>query len=255
MKRVLYLIFFASGATGLVYEVVWVRLTGLVFGNTSFSIATVLGAFMTGLALGSWKMGALADRHPRPLRLYGIIEILIGLTALLVPLAFQYMDTFYWRAAPVLSAVAGAELLVRFCASFAIMLVPTFLMGGTLPVLARFLVRDNRDVESGVGVLYALNTFGAAAGTLGAALVLIPQFGNQWTIMWIAALNMALGLLAIRLDLGTDPLPEAESPTQAPERTGSGPDRVGERLVLLASWFQVSSPWSTRSPGPGLFPP
>ena len=89
MRRLLYLIFFASGATGLVYEVIWVRITGLVFGNTSFSIATVIGAFMAGLALGSWLLGKLADQFERPLRLYGILEILIGISAFLVPFAFR----------------------------------------------------------------------------------------------------------------------------------------------------------------------
>jgi len=201
MRRILYLIFFASGATGLVYEVVWVRLTGLVFGNTSFSIATVLGAFMTGLALGSWRLGAFADRQERPLRVYGFLEILIGISAFMVPFAFRAMDSVYWGLAPTLASVAGADLGVRFLSSFVIMLVPTFLMGGTLPVLSRFFVKRPREIESKLGALYALNTFGAAMGTLAAALVLVPGLGNQVTTIWIASLNIVLGLLAIRLDL------------------------------------------------------
>lgn len=179
MTRLLYLIFFASGATGLVYEVIWVRLTGLVFGNTSFSIATVLGAFMAGLALGSWLLGRLADRYERPLRMYGLLEILIGVSAILVPIAFRSMEGIYWGLAPTLSSVAGADLFVRFISSFAIMVVPTFLMGGTLPVISRFFVNSTSEVGSQLGKLYALNTFGAALGTLGAALILIPGFGMQ----------------------------------------------------------------------------
>src|ERR1051326_1135979 len=91
-SSVLYLIFFLSGATSLVYEVIWVRLTGLVFGNTSQAISTVLGAFMAGLALGSWKLGEKADRSENPLRLYGLLEIGIGLSAALVPLIFRALD-------------------------------------------------------------------------------------------------------------------------------------------------------------------
>ena len=83
-RSIFYVIFFLSGATGLVYEVIWVRLTGLVFGNTSHAIATVLGAFMAGLALGSWKLGQRADRTTNPLRLYGLLEIGIGVSAALV---------------------------------------------------------------------------------------------------------------------------------------------------------------------------
>src|SRR5678815_4787516 len=91
-RSILYPIFFFSGATGLVYEVIWVRLTGLVFGNTAHAIATVLGAFMSGLALGSWKLGQQADRVPNPLRAYGFLEIGIGISAALVPIAFHSLD-------------------------------------------------------------------------------------------------------------------------------------------------------------------
>ena len=233
MTRLLYFIFFASGATGLVYEVIWVRLTGLVFGNTSFSIATVLGAFMTGLALGSWFLGSLADRFDRPLRMYGFLEILIGLSALLVPIAFQSFDSLYWRVAPDLASVAGADLFVRFISSFAIMLVPTFLMGGTLPVLARFFVRSTTEIESKLGALYALNTFGAAVGTLGAALILIPGLGNQLTTIWVASLNVGLGLLAIRLDLGQEPTGVSEAEVVATSVVESEADPSADRIVLL----------------------
>ena len=232
MTRLLYFIFFLSGASGLVYEVVWVRLTGLVFGNTSFSIATVLGAFMSGLALGSWWLGSMVDRSERPLRLYGILEILIGISALLVPFAFRAVDTLYWSVGAELSEIAGADTLVRFITSFVIMLVPTFLMGGTLPVLTRFFVQRNEEVGSKVGTLYALNTFGAACGTLVAALVLIPGLGNQLTTVWIASLNVGLGLLAIRLDVNQEVVPESDvEAVETPPRTIAGSQ--SDRFVLL----------------------
>ena len=232
MTRILYLIFFLSGATGLVYEVIWVRLTGLVFGNTSHSIATVLGAFMAGLALGSWVLGSYSDRNARPLRLYGILEIAIGISAALVPVAFRAMDTLYWGLAPSLSAVPGAESLVRFATSFVVMLVPTFLMGGTLPILTRFFVRQVDEVRSKLGTLYALNTFGAAGGTLLAALVLIPGLGHQTTTIWIASMNIAIGLVAIRLDLGRESAPEI-SGGSLNEEDDAVLDRKSDRLVLV----------------------
>ncbi len=227
MTRLLYPIFFASGATGLVYEIIWVRLTGLVYGNTSFSIATVLGAFMAGLALGSWLLGAMADRYDRPLRMYGILEILIGVSAMLVPIAFHSMEKLYWSLVPTLSSLAGADVLVPFIASFTIMVVPTFLMGGTLPVLSRFFVRRTNEVESKLGTLYALNTFGAALGTLCAALILIPGLGNQITTVWVASLNIGLGLLAIRIDL-------AEEPSPVPDEREDEREDVGETMVADA---------------------
>jgi len=198
-KSILYVIFFLSGATGLVYEVIWVRLTGLVFGNTSHAISTVLGAFMAGLALGSWKLGQKADHTDNPLRMYGLLEIGIGLSAALVPLIFRALDSFYWAIEPAVSSIPGGGGFVRFGSSFIILLTPTFLMGGTLPVLTRFFTENLNEVEGRVGVLYALNTFGAAAGTLAAALVFIPGLGNTRTTLIIAAINVAIGLFAIWL--------------------------------------------------------
>src|SRR5262245_60583652 len=115
--RILYAIFFLSGATGLVYEVIWVRLTGLVFGNTSHAISVVLGAFMAGLALGSWYLGRRADRAESALRMYGLLEIGIGISASAVPLVFRSLDGVYWALAPSLEGIPGANGLVRFLTS------------------------------------------------------------------------------------------------------------------------------------------
>ena len=205
-RSILYVIFFISGATGLVYEVIWVRLTGLVFGNTSHAISTVLGAFMAGLALGSWKLGRRADRTSNPLRMYGLLEIGIGISAALVPLIFRALDSFYWAIAPSVASIPGGAGFIRFGTSFIILITPTFLMGGTLPMLTRFFTERIDEVERKVGVLYALNTFGAAGGSLLAALVLIPGIGNTRTTLIIATINVAIGLFAVWLgDEGAAP--------------------------------------------------
>src|SRR2546422_7473619 len=107
LKSILYVIFFLSGATGLVYEVIWVRLTGLIFGNTSQAISTVLGAFMAGLALGSWKLGEKADRTGNPLRMYGLLGIGIGPFAALGPLIFLGLGTVFFAVAPSVCAGSG----------------------------------------------------------------------------------------------------------------------------------------------------
>src|SRR6266566_1750738 len=237
VKSILCVVFFLSGATGLVYEVIWVRLTGLIFGNTSQAISTVLGAFMAGLALGSWKLGGKADRTDNPLRMYGLLEIGIGLSAALVPLIFRALDTVYWAVAPSVASVPGGALFVRFATSFAVLLTPTFLMGGTLPVLARFFTGDVDEVESKVGVLYALNTFGAAAGTMAAALVFIPGVGNTRTTLTIAAVNVAIGLFAVWMAEGDRTSTESETLTGRSETAGLSQDRplnpAAGRLVLL----------------------
>jgi spermidine synthase len=235
---ILYVIFFLSGATGLVYEVIWVRLTGLVFGNTSHAISTVLGAFMSGLALGSWKLGQRADRTPNPLRMYGVLEIGIGISAALVPLVFRSLDRFYWAIAPQLSSIPAGESIIRFATSFLVLITPTFLMGGTLPVLTRFFTERLEDVERKVGVLYALNTFGAAAGSLLAALVLIPGIGNIRTTLIIATINVGIGLFAMWMSNratsdGAESVRERQIATAmtAEETRSSNP--VSDRLVLM----------------------
>jgi len=234
--RTLYGIFFLSGATGLVYEVIWVRLTGLVFGNTSHAIAVVLGAFMAGLALGSWKLGRYADRVPSALKLYGMLEIGIGIAAALVPFVFRSLDSVFWALTPSIQGIPGGSMLLRFLSSFAILLVPTFLMGGTLPVLAKFFTQTAKEVQQKVGLLYALNTFGAAFGTLIAALIFIPRLGNIRTTLLIAALNIGIGIFAIILNNRwlqvpeTSAVPEASSDAEVME---SGVDRTVGGLVLM----------------------
>src|SRR5262245_16350218 len=203
-RSILYVIFFLSGATGLVYEVIWVRLTGIVFGNTSLAISTVLSAFMAGLALGSWKLGRKADSVVNPLRMYGLLEIGIGISAALVPLVFRALDSFYWAMPPSVASTPGGSAFIRFATSFVILLTPTFLMGGTLPVLPRFFTQRIDEVERKVGVLYALNTFGAAAGSLLAALFLIPGIGNIRTTLIIASINVAIGLFSMLLAGSSD---------------------------------------------------
>ena len=123
-RSILYVVFFLSGATGLVYEVIWVRLTGIVFGNTSHAISTVLGAFMAGLALGSWKLGRSADRSANPLRVYGLLEIGIGISAALVPLIFRFFDSFYWGIAPSVASIRGGAGLIHAAGLATAMIAP-----------------------------------------------------------------------------------------------------------------------------------
>ena len=254
--RLFYGSFFLSGATGLVYQVIWVRFTGLVFGNTAHAIATVLGAFMAGLALGSWILGKTADKTPRPLRMYGILEIGIGVSAGLAPLLFSSLQSFYWSIAPTLTEIPGADPFIRFSTSFIVLLAPTFLMGGTLPMLTRFFARSVEEVQRKVAVLYALNTFGAAAGTLAAALVLIPYVGNVVTTVCIASINVMIGLLVIWLDMRSEtrvPASSASAELREEELSEGVPAKpsnpVADRLVLITLACPASFRWCTKSRG------
>jgi len=131
------LLFFLSGATGLVYELLWVRLLYQAFGSTIESVTTVVAAYMGGLGLGAWLLGRRGDRHPRPAALYGRLEIAIGGFGLVSPFVLALAHRIYVSAAGALGLGGGASVALRFALAALVLLVPTTLMGGTLPVLTR----------------------------------------------------------------------------------------------------------------------
>src|SRR5216117_3836922 len=135
---------FVSGGSGLIYEIAWVRSLELVFGATSFAVATVLAAFMGGLALGSWLMGMAAARLERyhPLRVYAAIELLIGVAGSLVPSALHALIPVYQSIWSHFHSSFAVFSLWRFLLCGAVLLVPTALMGATLPIASRLAVGD-----------------------------------------------------------------------------------------------------------------
>jgi len=188
-----------SGATGLIYEVLWARMLGLVFGATTLAVSTVLAAFMGGLALGSALAGKFAQRIRKPLSVYGLMEILIAVYALLVPLLFRWIDHVYALIWQQLQPGYFSFSLWRFLLSSVVLLVPTTLMGATLPVLAAALVRSSGRDSNSVTRLYACNLAGAILGTIAAGFVLLPSLGVRLTIVVAAALNIFVGVIAIFL--------------------------------------------------------
>ncbi len=200
IKPIVWLIFLLSGASGLVYEVVWTRQLTLVFGSTVFATSTVLTAFMGGLALGSYYFGRMADRERRPLRLYAILEAGIGGFALIWPLLLSVLNAIYILAYRGLGAEFYALSLIRFALSFLVLLLPSTLMGGTLPILSRFFVNRLERLGLNVGALYALNTFGAVVGCIAAGFFLIQYLGVQASIYLAAGINFAVAVIAFLLD-------------------------------------------------------
>ena len=189
-------LFFLSGACTLVYQIVWVRMLIVVFGVSVFAVSTVLTAFMAGLALGSLLFGRLADRSVSGLRLYAVLELGIGLFALLFPFILTGLDDVHTLLYRLLE---GSPLLfagARFALVFLVLLIPTTLMGGTLPALCRFAVRHLSSVGWQLGLLYSINTAGAALGCFAAAFFLMEQLGVRGTTFAAAAGNLAIAAVA-----------------------------------------------------------
>lgn len=194
---------FASGAAALVYEVLWTRQFISLFGATAPAVSATLAAVFLGFAVGNAVVGKRSARWSRPLRAYGILEVCIGLAAVLtIPLLGTYEHVF-----PVIyerfSGHPVVFLVVKTCLAVAALFIPSFLMGGTLPLLAQALVTSPRKFgETGSGV-YAANTFGATVGALSVPFYLLPTFGANWSYGAAAAVNVLIGLLALWLDRGS----------------------------------------------------
>ena len=205
LRRAVLPLFLISGTTGLIYEVAWTRAFGTVFGNTVFAVSTVLTAFMLGLAFGSWRFGRFADKSSNPLRMYASLEIGVGAYALLFPAILAATDIFYRWFFFAFRPSFYSFSLVRFVLSLLILLVPTALMGGTLPVLSRLWAVDHQGRNSGgaigqkVGLLYAVNTFGAVAGCFLCGYLLLRLIGVTRTICLAAIANVLVGLVAFAL--------------------------------------------------------
>lgn len=201
LRPVILGLFLLSGATALTYEVVWMRMLTLVFGATTLSVGTVLACYMAGLALGSWFWSKRADATDKPLRLYSLLELGVAIAALLTPLLFALVQMIYRRL-----FVGGLEdfsalSLVRFFLCLPALLLPTFLMGGTLPILARFYTQSMAHIGRGAGDLYAVNTLGAVLGTMLAGFWMVPCFGVRGTLYVAVIINLLLAVCAYVLSL------------------------------------------------------
>jgi spermidine synthase len=241
LRGVVLALFVASGAAGLIYQVVWSRELVLVFGNTTQAVATIVTAFMAGLGFGSLAGGRLADTSARPLRLYGLVELAVAAMAALLPLAFHGLAELYRGVWPSLVERPGQLAGVRFALAIAAVAPATFLMGMTLPLLTRYLVRTLDEAGARLGELYAANTIGAMIGTLLGGFVLIEFLGLRLTSYLAVLLNLVAGTGALVLSRRW----EAGSATGDVPAAGRGPRtrpavprdfRPRRRMVLAATF-------------------
>ena len=211
-SSVVYLVFALSGASALVYQIIWARWLGLVFGNTTLSISIVLGSFMLGLAVGSWIAGGALQSIDNPMRSYALLELGIGTFALCFPWLTKLADSLLSSLVSS-ESLTGYGLAVRAVLSTGILLLPTSLMGATLPLLTDFFHRSPKHTQNWkVGLLYAANTLGAAAGILFASFIFIELVGVLETNLIAAGMNFLVAFLAFRMSSSLGSLPEKVEP-------------------------------------------
>ena len=186
-----------SGATSLIYQVLWTRLLTLTFGVTTLAISTVLTSFFGGLALGSFLGGRWADKHGDGFKWYGVAEIIIGLYALLFMTLLGANNFIYVKLAQALDTGFYGQSLVKFLLAAILLIIPTTMMGATLPILSRTLADRWSRFAKDIGNLYAVNTTGAVIGTLLTAFVLIPAFGIEAIIYTVGVVNIVMGAVAV----------------------------------------------------------
>ena len=201
MSLVLLVMAVASGAASLAYQVVWMRRLALVLGSTTLATSTVLAAFLGGLAIGTWLWGRVADRRPQStLIVFAVIEIATGLYGFASLWIFRGVEALYLAAYPALADRASLFTGLQFVLSALAILPPVILMGGSLPLLARMMMRrmvvDAGGIVRCAGALYGWNTLGAAAGAAAATYALLPAVGLTATVRLAAAVNLLVGAAA-----------------------------------------------------------
>ena len=231
-------IYFFSGATSLVYEVLWQRLLKLVLGNTTYATGITTAVFMGGLALGSFLIRKKADAFPNKLLAYGLIELLVALFAALVPLFLRGMDSAYIHIYQSWGPPPAVMLLLQILCSSAILAFPSMLLGSTLPILAGLLSRDPASIGRKTGLLYSLNTLGACAGAAAAGFFLIRLLGVYPTYYGAVTLNLCVAAAAFLLSRTVRE--SSLEPSAASPKQGDGQDRrVSPSRALVSYWLFV----------------
>jgi spermidine synthase len=221
IRSAIYAMFLLSGISGLVYETVWLRMLIRILGSTAYAMSVVLASFMGGMALGSFLIGRYAARVKNQLRLYAILELGAGVSALLLTLGIAHLAPLY----RVVYDLAGGERIpltaFQSVLMFLLLLLPTCLMGGTLPVLSAHTRAYHAGLATRVGSLYGLNTLGAVLGVLGSGLYTLGAWGETQTLLVAVGLTLAVSLMAWVLSqkvakepVAAGPVPKKKAPPE-----------------------------------------
>lgn len=217
---------FISGAVALVYEIVWQRQFALLFGSATPATAAVLAGYFAGLGVGAFVIGRWAGKWTRPLRAYAVLELMVGVGALIVtPLLAGFEQAYPWLYES-LSGRPGLFMTIRTAVVFAVVLIPTFCMGGTLPLLGQWVDRGQQRLGLTAGWLYVVNTVGAGLGALAVPFLLLPQLGLAHTVWLCVTLNGLLALAAWWLDRRT------QSAVQTPVTVLTSPKNLAKEKQI-----------------------
>lgn len=240
LKIAVVFLFILSGICGLVYEVAWAKYLALFIGSTGYSHMIVLAIYMGGLALGAFYWGKYSDKITNQLQLYGILEIAIGVYCLAYPFIIGVAGDVFIHAASSFGGATnkGGLLVLKFILSFITLILPTFLMGGTLPILTRFVSKKISDSGKDVAVLYYINSFGAVIGTGLAGFFLIRKFGVETTVWMAAFFNILIGLAALII---SKPVKKSQPKTQIAVKKDSNEQIYSNAEIRIAVYTALAA--------------
>ncbi|MEK9149222.1 MAG: fused MFS/spermidine synthase, partial [Candidatus Desantisbacteria bacterium] len=197
-KRLLLPLFFLSGFSALVYEVIWARMLTLVYGSTIEAVSAVVTAFMAGLAMGSYFMGRWIDKRDNILLIYSITEFGIGIVSLSLYFIIIYLPDIHSTFHNIVDIKSSFALFNNngYILEFLLVFVPTTLMGATFPLMVKSYVSSRNYVGEGMSIIYAINTLGAVFGAFLTGFFLIPYFGVMGTVFTAVTINTLLALAA-----------------------------------------------------------
>lgn len=245
----LLVLFYLSGAAALIYQVLWLKELSRLFGVSAYATSTTLAVFFLGLAAGGWVWGRRAAGLKRPLRAYAVLEVAIAASALLY---FGLFALYRWVQEPLFGVLGyrpGLALAVKFLLAVGVLFLPAFFMGGTLPVMAQYLVRRRSQLGARATLLYAVNTVGAASGALAAGFFLPPWLGFRNAYLVAIGINLVVAAATAWWDhtrrpvgseageAGPEPGPEPDAPPSAAVEAAPVQPHFGLGSVRLLAAF------------------
>ncbi|MDD4872932.1 MAG: fused MFS/spermidine synthase, partial [Kiritimatiellae bacterium] len=228
---------FLSGFSALVYELLWLRHLGLIFGNTIYAATTILVVFMGGFGIGAYFAGRWSERTDRPIWIFGILQAIIGLYAVVMPYFFDLIRIAYKLSYQNYSEFPVTLIVLRFILALILLMVPTILMGATLPVLSAGILREKGTFGKGLGLLYGLNTLGGVGGVLSCGFLLIPSIGLRGTNLLAVVINLLVGVLAITYSFKFDNSPLSDLSNTEPATDSQKKCERNVIFVLIAIGF------------------
>jgi spermidine synthase len=232
----LLLLFFLSGFAGLCYQVVWVRELSVIFGKTNAAITVVVSVFMLGLGLGSLFWGKRKIASQKLAGTFALLQFGIGAGSFILLLIFPFLSGIFQGLVRQLNLSFTLILFFIFLLCAVLMFIPTFLMGGTFPIISQLYIRNEANVGKGIGLLYGLNTFG---GILGAGLTgyfLIGLIGQRETQIAAILINIIIGIWFLKM---RDPAPVKiqQKKQEQITRTPAAKHLALEKFLVPAAFF------------------